>query len=288
MYAKAVTWPSKCRTITPALVLPARVARPSCESRLATRPTAPAPLRSNPLPPRRNLRFRSPKPKPPAAPQPQAKAPAVPSPAAKAPAPKPAAPSAPTQPAAKPPVPQKPPAAAPQPQVKAPQPQPKPQAPVPQPAAKAPPPKPAAAPPKVAEPPAAPPEPTATLVMVEAVQFSCSHCANVLQVRPEQVGMAMNCPYCQASLTVPTPAPPPVLARAVPVKSAGTHPNVPVKSSGSHPKPPQPPAKGAAPKKIFRFPCDKCKAMIQADHTHIGLMIVCPQCRHDMTVPEPA
>ena len=132
--------------------------------------------------------------------------------------------------------------------------------------------------------------------MVEAVQFSCTQCANVLQAWPEQVGMAMNCPYCQASLTVPTPAPPPLQARPAPVKSAGSHPNVPVKSAGSHPKSPaaapkapQPPAKGAAPKKIaFRFPCEKCKSLIQADNSHIGLMIVCPQCRHDMTVPEPS
>ncbi len=140
------------------------------------------------------------------------------------------------------------------------------------------------------------------LVMVEAVQFNCTQCANVLQAWPEQVGMTMNCPYCQASLNVPAPvaaAPPPVQARPAPVKSAGSHQNVPVKSAGSHanvpvksagsnPKVPQPPAKPGTPRKGFRFPCEKCKAMIQADSSHIGLMMVCPQCKHDMVVPEPA
>ena len=91
-------------------------------------------------------------------------------------------------------------------------------------------------------------------------------------------------------------------ARPAPVKSGGSHPKVPgvapsAKPPAAPPKMPTPQAKSpAAPaakgppskKVVFRFPCDKCKAMIQADSSHIGLMIVCPQCKHDMTVPEPS
>jgi hypothetical protein len=152
-----------------------------------------------------------------------------------------------------------------------------------------------------------------TLVMVEAVRFGCMLCGGVVHAWPSQIGGIVDCPQCKGQTPVPAPlegggaevAVTPVIKPAG--KSAqGAAPRPPVAARGAPPRPapaaapaaaprPAPPAAPAKviavkppPAKPFRFPCPHCNSPISADSSHAGLMMLCPKCKQNVAVPEPA
>ncbi|MBY0528391.1 MAG: hypothetical protein K2R98_33680 [Gemmataceae bacterium] len=183
---------------------------------------------------------------------------------------------------------------------KAPMPKPAPQVgkgPAPAVPAKAAPPKPAPAGP-VAE---APPDIVPTLVMVEAIRFSCGHCKVMMHAWPHEVGAMVYCADCKQPVKVPAP-----ISVEGDVAPAGAGVELALKvgpTPGSKPglesKPPPAKAPVAAPAaaksaprpgalavaKSIRFACTQCKSVIQVDATNAGLMTLCPKCKQNMPVP---
>jgi DNA-directed RNA polymerase subunit M/transcription elongation factor TFIIS len=135
--------------------------------------------------------------------------------------------------------------------------------------------------------------------MVEAIRFACAHCGAMMHAWPYEVGDALECEECEEETEVPAVAPAPEPAAKAPAKPAAAAP-APAKTPGSKPgvagkPPPQvPPAgfkpvvsKASAPgAKIIRFKCPHCKAIVQAEVSHAGLMMLCPQCKQNLPVPE--
>lgn len=156
-----------------------------------------------------------------------------------------------------------------------------------------------------------------TLMMVEAVRFGCTLCGGVVLAWPSQIGGLAECPACKGQTPVPAPHEGHTDGAAGAIKPAGksapgTAPKpIPGAAPGAAPKPPVAPARGqarpapaaapraaAAPAPIksvkpgaarpFRFPCPHCHAPITADVYQVGLMMLCPKCKQNVSVPEPA
>jgi phage FluMu protein Com len=143
--------------------------------------------------------------------------------------------------------------------------------------------------------------------MVEAVRFGCMHCGGVVLAFPTQIGGSTECPQCKEH--TPVPAPQDGGSVGVAIKPAGSG-VAPKPIPGAAPKQPAaPPARAAAPKpapaapaklaapakggkplgpRQFRFPCPACNAPVTADRLNAGLMMLCPECKANFDVPEPA
>jgi hypothetical protein len=150
---------------------------------------------------------------------------------------------------------------------------------------------------------------TPTLTMVEAVRFGCMLCGGVVLAWPSQIGAITDCPECKGQTPVPVPVEGGGDAAAA-FKPAGKAApgTAPKPAPGAAPKQPAAPAgkglarpvpakvAGAAPARAvarpagrqFRFACPHCNAAIAAEPAHAGLMMLCPECKQNVAVPEPA
>lgn len=151
-----------------------------------------------------------------------------------------------------------------------------------------------------------------TLTMVEAVRFGCMLCGGVVLAWPSQIGGFTDCPECKGQTPVPAPlegsgdvaatfkpagkSAPGTAPRPTP-GAAPKQPAAPVGKGAARPAPGASgkaagaaPAKGARPAaaRQFRFPCPHCNASIAAEPMHAGLMMLCPECKQHVAVPEPA
>jgi len=150
-----------------------------------------------------------------------------------------------------------------------------------------------------------------TLTMVEAVRFGCTLCGGVVLAWPSQIGGFTECPECKGQTPVPAPvegggdavgvikpagkSAPGTAPKPIPGVAA-KQPAMPAAKAPVRAAPPRPagaaPAKAARPAaaaaRHFRFPCPHCNAAITADTANAGLMMLCPECKQNVDVPEPA